>query len=167
MTDHTSSGLRLLDAANLRLFRIAGVTRLTIEEQCSFLSIGVHRAFPVSNPDRYIGLLDGAGKDIGLIADPSQLDPDSRKLLEEELELRYFVPVVQRVISVKEEFGSVYWTVETNRGYADFVVRNPKDSTQELSGNRFILTDVDGNRFEFPDVSKLDRASAETISRSI
>src|SRR5258708_26288005 len=106
MTDHTSSGLRLLDAANLRLFRIAGVTRLTIEEQCSFLSIGVHRAFPVSNPDRYIGLLDGAAKDIGLIANPSQLDPDSHKLLEAELVLRYFLHGVERRASVKSELGS-------------------------------------------------------------
>src|SRR5436309_2895662 len=166
MSEQDRTDLRLLNASELRLFRIAGVTRLTIEDQCSFLSIGVHRAFPVSNPDRYIGLLDGAGKDIGLIADPSQLDQESRKLLEEELELRYFVPVVERVVSMKEEFGSVYWTVRTNRGQADFVVRNPKDSTQELSGNRVILTDVDGNRFEFPDVSKLDRTSAETIARN-
>jgi hypothetical protein len=167
MSSENFSDLHLLNPSELRILRVAGVTRLTLAEQCSFLSIGVHRAFPVSNPDRYIGLLDGAGKDIGLIGDPSHLDRESRELLDEELELRYFVPVVKRVVSVKEEFGSVYWSVETNRGQADFVVRNPKDSTQELSGNRVILTDVDGNRFEFPDITKLDRASADAILRNV
>src|SRR6185369_15591445 len=108
--------------------------------------ISVARAFPISDPDRFIGFLDSDGKDIGIVKDPDLLDPDSQRIVAEELELRYFVPVIEKVVSVKEEFGSVYWTVETNRGPKEFVVRNLKDSVLELPGNRAILTDVDGNR---------------------
>lgn len=167
MSAEYSSSLHLLNPSHLRLFRIAGVTRLTIEEDRSFLSVAVHRAFPISDPDHFIGLLDGEGRDIGMIIEPSALDSESRMVLAEELELRYFVPLVRQVVNVKEEFGSIYWSVETDRGGADFVIRNPKDSTLELPGNRVILTDVDGNRFEFPDISKLDRASAEAIMRNV
>ena len=102
-----------------------------------------------------------------MVVEPSLLDAESNSLLAEELELRYFMPIVRRVLNVKEEFGSIYWSVETDRGTAEFVVRNPKDSTLELPGNRVILTDVVGNRFEFSDTSKLDRASAEAIMRNV
>ena len=163
----TSHEVRFLDTAKVGLFRIGGVARLTIAEDRSWLKIDVARAFPVSDPDHYIGLLDGAGKDIGMIVDPGKLDAESRKVLAEELELRYFVPVVERIVSVKEEFGAVYWQAETSRGRKEIVVRNLKDSTLELPGNRVIITDVDGNRFEFPDIGKLDGESFGVIMRNL
>ncbi len=159
--------VRFLDPSELRLFRTGGVVRATIEGDRCWLKVDVARAFPVSDPEHYIGLLDGAGKDIGMIVDPSRLDADSRNVLVEELELRYFVPVVERILSVKEEFGAVYWQAETSRGRKEIVVRNLKDSTLELPGNRVIITDVDGNRFEFPDIGKLDGESFGVIMRNL
>ena len=114
-----------------------------------------------------MGFLDGAGKDIGLLHDPDLLDAESRRTVDEELEKRYFVPVVERVLSVKEEYGTVYWTVETDRGEKEIVVRNLRDNLQELSSSRIIITDVDGNRFEFPDINKLDGRSHGIIMRNL
>ena len=108
--------LRILDPRKIRIFRAAGIPRLTLQDDRSWSKVSVARAFPLSDPKHYIGFLDGAGKDVGLLHDPDQLDPESRKLVEEELEKRYFVPIVERVSSVKEEFGTIYWTVETDRG---------------------------------------------------
>ena len=82
--------LRMLDPKRVRVFRHAGVTRLTLENDRSWIKIAVARAFPLSDPDHYVGFLDGAGKDVGMVYDPSQLDSDSRRLVEEELERRYF-----------------------------------------------------------------------------
>lgn len=162
-----SSDLRMFEPAGIRLLRVAGVMRLTWVNHQSWIRVAVARAFPVSDPNRYVGFLDGEGKEIGLIRDPSQLDPDSRKALEEELELHYFVPVVRQVVSVKEEFGAVYWDVETDRGRREIVVRNLKDNLQELPGSRVIITDVDENRFEFPDINRLDGASLGIILRNL
>lgn len=162
-----SFDLRIFDPKQIRLFRVAGVTRLTWENQRSWIKVNVARAFPISNPNRYIGFLDGNGKDIGLIIDPGQLDPESRRVLEEELELRYFVPTVERVLSVREEFGTIYWHVVTNRGEKEIIVRNLRDNLQELPNLRVIITDVDGNRFEFPDVNRLDRKSQTIILRNL
>lgn len=159
--------LRVLEPRRLRLFRVAGVTRLTLENDRSWAKVSVARAFPLSDPEHYIGFLDGAGKDVGLLHEPGQLDADSRRTLEEELEKRYFVPMVERVLFVKEEFGTVYWTVETDRGETEIVVRNLKDNLQELSASRVIITDVDGNRFEFPDINKLDNKSLGIILRNL
>lgn len=165
--DPASFELRILDPKRAKVFRVAGVTRLTIEEDRSWTKVSVARAFPLSDPDHYLGFLDGAGKDIGLLHDPALLDADSRKIVEEELEKRYFVPVVERVLTVKEEFGTVYWTVETDRGEKEIVVRNLRDNLQELSSTRVIITDVDGNRFEFPDILKIDGKSQAILMRSM
>lgn len=159
--------LRVLDPKRTRIFRVAGVTRLTIENDRSWTKAMVTRAFPLSDPDHYFGFLDGAGKDIGLLHDASHLDADSRRVVEEDLERRYFVPVVERVRSVKEEFGTIYWVVETDKGEKEIVVRNIRDNLQELSSTRIILTDADGNRFEFPDINKLDGKSMSIIMRNL
>jgi hypothetical protein len=164
-SDHLD--LRMLEPKQVRVFRHAGVTRLTLENNRSWIKVAVARAFPLSDPDHYVGFLDGAGKDIGMVYDPSLLDADSRRLVDEELERRYFVPVVERVQSVKEEFGTVYWKVETDRGEKEIVVRNLRDNLQELSSTRLIITDVDGNRFEFPDITKLDGRSQSIVMRSL
>jgi hypothetical protein len=166
-TDPESFELRILLPKEVRIFRVAGIPRLTLRDDRSWRKVSVARAFPLSDPDHYIGFLDGDGKDIGLMHDPSQLDPESRQIVNEELERRYFVPVVERVLTVKEEFGTVYWTVETDRGKKEIIVRNIRDNLQELSASRVIITDVDGNRFEFPDTSKLDGKSQSVILRSL
>ena len=166
-TDPESFELRILDPKRVRIFRVAGVPRLTLRDDRSWSKVSVARAFPLSDPDHFLGFLDGDGKDIGLLHDPGQLDAESRQIVEEELEKRYFVPNVERVLTVKEEFGTIYWTVETDRGQKDIIVRNLRDNLQELSASRVIITDVDGNRFEFVDVSKLDGKSQSVIIRNL
>ena len=47
------------------------------------------------------------------------------------------------------------------------MVRNLRDNIQELSSSRIIITDADGNRFEFPDTSKLDNKSLGIIMRNL
>lgn len=166
-TDPASFELRILDPKRIRVFRAAGVARLTLQDDRSWVKVSVARAFPLSDPDHYLGFLDGAGKDVGLLHDPSLLDPESRKVVDEELEKRYFIPVVDRVLSVKEEFGTIYWVVETDRGEKEIVARNLRDNLMELTSTRIILTDVDGNRFEFPDINKLDNKSLGILMRNL
>jgi hypothetical protein len=165
--EYSTFELRMFEPQRIRVFRVAGVTRLTLENDRSWIKVSIASAFPLSDPDHYIGFLDGGGKDVGMLYDPALLDPASRRLVEEELERRYFVPVVERVQSVKEEFGTVYWKVETDKGEKEIVVRNLRDNLQELSSTRLIITDVDGNRFEFPDIAKLDGKSQSIIMRSL
>src|SRR5580700_2361534 len=81
-TDPASFELRVFDPKRIRLFRVAGVTRLTWENERSWTKVAVARAFPLSDPGHYIGFLDGAGKDIGLLYDPDPLDSDSRRIMD-------------------------------------------------------------------------------------
>jgi hypothetical protein len=161
-----TTDLHIIDPTAVRLFRHAGALCVTLEGDRSYRKVAVVRAFPLSEPDRFWGLLDGAGKEIGVIADPERLETDSRALAEEELKKRYFIPVVERVVRTREDHGSIVWTVRTNKGDCTFVVRNMKDSIVELGGSRLLLVDVDGNRYEVPDIKGLDSKSFDLILRS-
>ncbi len=147
--------VRFLDPKTLRLFRVGDLdatVRLTLEGDRSWREVRVARAFPFSDPDRYIGLRDGDDKDIGILTTLQGVDAESRQIIEEELERRYFTPKVERVLSVTDEFGVVTWEVETDRGPRRFLVRNLRDNTFPLGPNRLMMTDTDGNRYEIPDV---------------
>ena len=165
--------LIFLDPKAVRLFRTGGPTsalRLALADpqvggERSYLRVQIARAFPLRDPDRYIGLRDGADKDIGTLVTLDGLDDDSRRLAEEELFRRYFLPKVTKVRNVKDEFGMMTWDVETDKGPRTFIIRNLREASQEVSPTRLLLTDTDGNRYEFPDVRKLDEKSFAIIQR--
>jgi len=81
----------------------------------------------------------------------------------EELDRRYFAPVITRIKSMKEEFGYAYWEVETDSGPRRFTVRDLQQSLLLLSAEHILLVDVDGNRFEIPDYTALDPSSRKVI----
>jgi hypothetical protein len=161
--------------ANVKLFRSGTpgdvTVRATVDDPAlgparSWRRVQVARAFPLTKPDQYIGLRDGADKDIGMLPTLEGLDPESRKIIDEELTRRYFLPVILRVLSVKEEYGITTWDVDTDKGRHTFLVQNLRESVWEMvPGERAIITDKDGLRYEFPDIRKLDARTMSVLSR--
>jgi hypothetical protein len=149
-----------VEVAKLRLFREpAWVLRLTIEEDRSYLKVKVVRAAPLSHPDGYISFLDGKDEEICMVDELKELDPQTSKVVTEELDRRYLTAMVESIHSVRNEFGTSYWDVATSRGRREFVVQNVAENAQWLGGRRLLLVDVDGNRFEIPDLDLLDKRS--------
>ena len=160
--------VRVLDPTTIRLFRTHPqdtTVRATIEGDRSWREVRAARAFPLSDPERYIGLRDGNDKDIGILETLRGLDSESRAIIEEELERRYFTPQITQVVSVEEAFGVVTWEVETSKGPRRFLVRNLRDSSYSLGGNRIMMTDVDGNRYEFPNARALGTKALMVLSK--
>ena len=153
-----------VDLQAIRLFREpAWQLRLTIDGDRSYTRIKVVRAAPLTHPEAYICLLDAKDEEVCLIPDPKELDQQMREIIDEELELRYLTSLVQQVNSVRVEFGTSYWDVETDRGRREFVVQNVTENAQWLGDFRLLLVDVDGNRFEIANLSKLDKKSMGQI----
>ena len=150
----------------LSLFREPPWTlRLTIADDRSYLKVKVVRAAPLSYPDQYISFLDGKDEEICMVDDLGELDEGARAIVAEELDRRYLTSVVQEVHSLRNEFGTSYWDVQTNRGQREFVVQNVAENAQWLGDHRLLLLDVDGNRFEIPDLEALDRRSLALIEQ--
>ena len=157
-----------LDPSRLRLFRDStGRLRLTIEGDRSFLEAKVVRTFPLSDPQHYIGFLNGKDTVIGLVVEPEGLDEETRRTVEEELRRRYFVPMIVRVYEAKEEFGSVYCDVETDHGRRQFVAHAIRDTLEELGDGQLLLTDVDGNRYRIKHWQRLDARSRRLLERIV
>lgn len=164
LIDDRLPGVRFLDPQRLRFWRTAGgILRVTLEDELTCLKVSVARAFPLSHPEEYISLRDGAGKELGLLRRLKDLPRDARALVEEELWRRYFQPQIEAILSLTERFGVATWKVRTNRGEHEFFTRNVRDSVAELGPQHYMVTDVDGNRYEIPDLTKLDPRSASLL----
>ena len=127
------------------------------------------RSFPISDPDVYIAIREPdsrtkeRGQEIGLIYTLSDFDPETVKLLNQELSLRYFTPAITKVYSLKEKLGYIYCDVDTTAGKFSFVLRNPSSNVRTLEDKRVMISDIDGNCFVIMDPQKLDRSSLKKI----
>src|SRR5579871_1433300 len=157
--------VEIVDATELKLFyEPKDRLRLTVGEERSYPTVKPVWAAPLSRPNTYLSLLNGKGEEIVTLTDPGKLPPDSLEAVREELRRRYLTATVSTVLSAKFEYGATYWHVETDRGTRDFVTQNLQENAMWLSSVHLLLLDVDGNRFEIPDVNALDEKSRAYIT---
>lgn len=123
----------------------------------------LHRAFPFSNPDRYISVVDKDGYEFGIIKDVADFDEVSATLIRKALDRKYFMPDVKKIVSIKEQFGFSFWKVLTDRGEAEFTVKDTYKSIVKLSEKLVIIVDSNDSRYAINDVSALDPASYKKI----
>lgn len=124
----------------------------------------VARCFPWSFPDSYVSIRDKDGKEVRLLNSLDELDAQSRAVVKQELHDRVFNPQIQRVSSVKHEFGITTIVAETDRGEVSFQIRS-RDDVRVLSPTRALFRDVDGNQYELTDLSALDPSSRKRLDQ--
>jgi hypothetical protein len=139
-----------------------GFLSLTLNTE-TYPVVFAYRAFPLSFGDMYISIRDEKDKEIGIIRDLAEFPCDQQELIRLELERRYFTPVITSVIKMKEEFGYIYWEVNTDRGMRRFTTRGSHDSILPISEHRLLIMDVGGNRFEIEDFRTLSPKIAKQI----
>lgn len=138
-------------------------------EEEEFERVVIRRSFPVTAPDEFLSVrepdtrLKGRGSEIGMIRNINIFDKETVDLLNAELEIRYFTPIITKITSAKEKFGYNYWDAETSAGNVSFVLNNPFSNIRKLEDGRIFISDMDGNCFLIPDPMKLDRQSFKYI----
>ena len=133
------------------------------EQEVNHPKVSLRRAFPYEFECEFISILDPDDKELGMIRDIAIFPEEVRELLVNELERRYYTLKITKITQFKERHGFSYWKCETNRGPAEFTLRDTFRSIYKISSGHIAITDVDGNRYEIPDVSKLDKASYKKI----
>ena len=136
-----------------------GTLRLTVGSDRSYRDVKLYQAWPLSFPHRYVSLLDAKGEEIVMVEELDAFTPASRAVVEEELKRRYLTARVQSIREIRSDFGVTYWHVATDKGERDFVVQSMSESCVWLSERHLLIVDVDGNRFEFPDLGVYDAVS--------
>jgi len=132
-------------------------------EDKEFSRVFLHRAFPFDDPYAYISVLDKDMKEIGLIKKIDDFPEDTASLLKNELIRKYYAPKVEKIISVKERYGFSYWKVLTDSGEMTFTLQDTYRSILKVGNGRVFIIDMDGNRYEIPNVEDLEFASYRKI----
>ena len=160
--------ISFMDAKRLRFYKTdGGELRLDVENDRCVLSVTAVRSFPLNDPNHYISIIDANGDEVGMLYDLRQLDHESRHEVEEDLRRRYFTPKIEKIVSIRVEFSNVYCEVETDKGPKEFVVHGVRSNVVEISPGRYLIQDVDANRFEIPDLSQLDTRSRLLLERLV
>ena len=157
--------LRYITKENATFSRTpGGFVKLTYKDT-TYDRVGVYRTFPVTQPEEFISIREANEKarEIGVVEKLSDLDPEQAKMLKEQLDLRYFTPEITKVFDIKTEYGYGYFHVMTTYGECRFTIHNGGSSVVSLTDTRIIITDLDGNRFEVPDIMKLTVAERKKL----
>lgn len=163
--DQTITPAEQLAARGFQLHRDA-FERLVLTDADGRKLVGVEpiRAFPISSPQEWLSIIDAEGHEVLCIREFDQLPADIRKILEEELSCREFVPIIQRIASVTADVDPSEWHVETNRGLTSFLL-DSEDDVRRLGPNKALVVDTHGIHYLIPDTRALDYASRRILDR--
>ena len=122
----------------------------------------VARCFPWSVPDAYFSVRDKEGVERYLAPSLSDLEPESRRVAEEELAGIERPLQILAVRAVDDRFDIGVWQVDTERGAIEFQVRHEED-IRAVGGGRVVIRDHRGVVFVIPDLAALDTRSRQFV----
>jgi hypothetical protein len=129
-----------------------------------FVGVTPVRAFPVQAPSRGISLLRDGGKEVGWIEDLADVPADIAALVLDELDGREFMPEIQSIKSVSSFATPCTWTVSTDRGDTEFVLKGEED-IRRLGAFSLLIADSHGIHFLIRDMFAIDKGSRKILDR--
>ncbi|TFW19799.1 cyanophycin metabolism-associated DUF1854 family protein [Duganella callida] len=137
---------------------------LTTTEGVVHEGVSPVRAFPVQAPQDGISLLNTDGKEVGWIDRIEDLPPAIGELVREELSGREFMPEISRINSVTSYATPCTWSVATDRGDTEFVLRGEED-IRRLTVDTLLISDIHGIHYLVRDIRELDKHSKKILDR--
>ncbi len=122
------------------------------------------RAFPITSPGKDIALMTRDGKEVAWFPSLDKLPDAIRRLIEEELQAREFMPVIKRVCSVSGYATPCTWRVETDRGDTTLVL-NAEEDIRRLAPPMLLIMDSRGIQFLIRNPLSLDATSRRILDR--
>jgi len=137
---------------------------LTNAEGEEFAGVAPVRSFPVQAPTRGISLVRDGGKEVAWIDDLEALPADIRSLVTEELDGREFMPEILSIKGVSSFATPSTWTVRTDRGDTEFVLKGEED-IRRLGAYSLLIADSHGIHFLIRDMFAIDKGSRKILDR--
>jgi len=158
-----TASIGLLDPAKIEIYTNPNGFLAMKNGNEDFKRVRLTRVLPFSEPFCYIAVSDTEGKEIGIIADLSELSQAQAELVKKELDSRYYCPTVSSISEIKEKMGYFYFDVMIGSYKKIFAVRDISRNIKQLQNGAIIITDVDGNRFIIPDIHAIGSKSRRKI----
>lgn len=142
-----------------------GLLALWTEDGSHYENVIPVRAFPIQAPDDGgISLVSDDGHERAWIPKLSDLPVEERFLVEEALNAREFMPVIQQLLGVSSFATPSTWHVLTNRGQAHFILKGEED-IKRLNANTLLVLDSHGVQFLITDLHNFDKQSRKLLDR--
>ncbi|MET3445368.1 DUF1854 domain-containing protein [Ralstonia sp. 1138] len=122
------------------------------------------RAFPISAADEGLSLMSTDGRELAWITQPAALPAPMRALIDAELAAREFMPEIRKIVGVSTYATPSTWTVQTDRGQTDLVLRGEED-IRRLTGTTLLISDSHGIHYLIRDLLSLDKHSRKILDR--
>lgn len=129
-----------------------------------FETLEPHRLFPVSLQDQFITLLDENGVEQAVIRDLKTLPKDQREIIEDCLNEYYLIPKILRIRDYRERYDGLTLFTDTDKGPADIEIRILLKGFR-MDGVRVLIRDINDNRYEIPDINRVDNLSRQILGR--
>lgn len=122
------------------------------------------RAFPIQSPNQGISLVRDGGKEVAWIDDMATLPEPWHTLVQDELDGREFMPVVSSIVAVSGFATPCTWSVKTDRGDTDFILKGEED-IRRIGEKSLIIADNHGIQFLIRDMFTIDKNSRRILDR--
>jgi hypothetical protein len=144
------------------VLRAAEDGRLHALEGGRYVPVRLRQCFPWSEPGLHLSLRDDQDREVAIVDDPADLDPESRAALEQALAAAGFVLEVIRVLDIEEEVEIRQWTVETRQGRRSFQT-HLDDWPRALPNGGILIRDVAGDLYRLAAPGEMDKRSRELL----
>lgn len=121
------------------------------------------RAFPIQTPEEAIALVSTDGREVAWIERLLDVSESIRALIIDELAGREFVPEIVQIIGVSSFSTPCTWSVTTDRGATDFVLRVEEDIRRV--GDSLLVTDNHGINYLIRQPASLDKHGRKILDR--
>jgi len=142
--------------------RIAVDGRLVVLVDGEPVPVRLRQCFPWSEPALHLSLRDDQDREVAIVDDPAELDPESRRAIERTLAEAGFVLEVTRVLDIDEEVEIRQWTVETRQGRRSFQT-HLDDWPRALPNGGILIRDVAGDLYRLAAPQQMDKKSRELL----
>jgi hypothetical protein len=122
------------------------------------------RAFPVQSPENGISLVNTDGHEVVWIDALADVPQPQQGLIREALAAREFMPEIDSILAVTSFSTPCAWTVRTDRGETEFILRGDED-IRRLTPNTLLITDSHGIQFLIRDLARLNKDSRKILDR--
>ncbi|MGZ8290534.1 MAG: cyanophycin metabolism-associated DUF1854 family protein [Telluria sp.] len=137
---------------------------LTTEDGQVHEGVAPVRAFPIQAPTEGISMVLSDGKEVAWIDALAEMPADIRDMVSDELEGREFMPEILRVISVTSFATPCTWTVATDRGHTEFLLKGEED-IRRIGATSLLIADNHGIHFLIRDMFTIDRHTRKILDR--
>ncbi len=164
--------IHILKPEDIRIFR-GTFNLMHLMSRNGELYRGVYaiRAFPITHPDKFISLFyydeNDRVQEIGLIEDINIFPEEARDIIFTVMKKHYFAYMIEEILSIKLEFGSLHFEVVTDKGKKTFYMKWASHRTLDFGEAGKILLDVFDDRYVIPNINDLSKKDRDLFTRFV